>query len=93
MIVVVLLLRLLLLLLLLSPPCYPTLTQALRCGSMPPLASARVPLYSTERSMLGSFPNIRPNSVTPTRCVRPPPSRHSTRTPRGSAPHDSRYTT
>ena len=71
--------------------------------SCPPPGFARLPPtqpasrlrnpYSTERAILGSFPNIRPNSVSPTRCVRPHPSCHSTGTPRGSAPHVCRLTT
>ena len=42
--------------------------------------------------MLGLFPNMHASLVTPTRCVRPPPSRHLTRTPRRSAPHDCTLT-
>ena len=75
-----------LLLLLLLPPSSPTLTQRLRCGSIQPplLPASHVPNpYSTETAMLGSFPNLGPSSVTPTRCVRPPPSHHSTRSPGG----------
>ena len=67
-----------------------TLTQPLRYESMPLalLPASHLPKpSSTERAKLGSFPIIRPNSVIPTRRVQPPPSRHSTRTPRGSAPH------
>ena len=90
------LLLLLLLLLLVSParPC--TLIQPLRCGSMPPaiLPASDLPNpCSTERAKLGSFPIIRPHSVAPRRCVLPPPSRHSTRTPRGSASHVYTLTT
>ena len=83
-VVVVLLLRLV------YPARSCTLTQPLCYGSMSPalLPASHLPnLCSTERAKLGSFPNILHNSVTPTRCVRPPPSRHSTRSPRGSAPH------
>ena len=60
------------------PPPPPTLVQPLCCGSIPPpppplLPASHLPNpYSTERAMVGSLPNIRPNSVTPTRCVRPP---------------------
>ena len=69
-----LLLLLRVLLLLFSPPSSATLTQPLRYGSMPPppplLPASHLPnRYSTERAMLGSFPNMWPNSVTPTRCV------------------------
>ena len=88
--VLVLLLLLLLLLLLSSPPRSCNLPQPLRRGSMPPalLPASHLPKpYSTERAKLGFVPNIRLNSVTPTRRVRPPPSRHSTRTLRGSAAH------
>ena len=84
------------LLLLLSPASSPSLTQPLRYGSMPTslLPASYLPNpYSTERAMSGSFPNIRPNSVTPTMCVPPRRSRHSTRTPRGSAPHVCTLTT
>ena len=35
---------------------------------------------STGRAMLGLFPNMRPSSLTPTKCVRPPPSCHWTGT-------------
>ena len=92
-----LLLLLLLQLLLVSPPPSSTLTQPLGCGSMPPpplLPASHLPdPCNTARAKLGSFPNIRPNSVTPMRCVRPPPSRYSTRTPWGSAPHVCAITT
>ena len=80
----------LLLLLLVSPARSGNLTQPLRCGSMPPtlLPDSHLPKpTNTERATFGSVPIIRPNSVTPTRRVRPPASRHSTRTPRGSAAH------
>ena len=43
--------------------------------------------------MLGSFPNIWPNAVTPTRCAQPPSLCHSIRSPRGSAPHVLRLRT
>ena len=43
--------------------------------------------------MLGLFPNMRPSSLTPTKCVRPPPSRHLTGTPRGSVTQDCTLTT
>ena len=90
--VLLVLLLLLLLLLLVCPARSCTLTQPLRCKSMPPaiLPASHLPKpSSTERAKLGSVPIIWPNSVTPTRRVRPPPSRHSTdtRTLRGSAPH------
>ena len=93
-----LLVLLLLLLLLLSspPPRSCNLAQPLRCGSMPPalLPDSHLPKpSSTDRAKLGFVPNIRLNSVTPTRRVRPPPSRHSTRTPRGSPPHVCTLTT
>ena len=95
-VVVVVLLLLLLVVVVVSPARSYTLTQPLRRGSMPP---ALLPAFylpkpsSTERAKLVSVPIIRPNSVTSTRCVRPPPSRHSTRTPRGSAPHVCTLTT
>ena len=91
-----LVLLLLLLLVLVSPGLSCHLPQPLRCGSMPPalLPASHLPKPSnTERAKLGFVPIIRPNSVTPTRRVRPPPSRHSTRTPRGSAPHVCTLTT
>ena len=91
-----LLLPLLLLLLLSSPPRSCNLAQPLRCGSMPPalVPASHLPKpSSTERAKLGFAPNIQLNSVTPTRHVRPPPSRHSTRTPRGSPPHVCTLTT
>ena len=91
-----LVLLLLLLQLLVSPARYCTLTQPLRCGSMPPalLPTSHLPKpCSTERAKLGSVPIMGPNPVTPTRRVRPPPSRHSTRTPQGSAPHVCTLTT
>ena len=47
---------------------------------------------STGRAMLGLFPNMRRSSLTPTKCVRPPPSRHSTGTPQGSVPQDCTLT-
>ena len=47
----------------------------------------------TDRAKLGFVPIVRLNSVTPTRRVGPPPSRHSTRTPRGKAPHVCTLTT
>ena len=62
-----LLLRIMLLLLLQQSPSSPTLAQTRRCGSIPPLllTACHLPtLYSTERVMLASFPNMRPNSVT-----------------------------
>ena len=93
---VLLLLLLLLLRLLSSLPRSCNLAQPLRCGSMPPalLPASHLPKpSSTERAKLGFAPNIRLNSVTPTRRVRPPPSRHSTRTPRGSPPHVCTLTT
>ena len=80
------------LLLLLLPPSSATFTQPLRCRSIPPSplppASDIPNPYITERAMLGSFPDMRPSSVTPHRCVRPPVWRHSNRIPRESAPHD-----
>ena len=80
----------------LLPHPHPTL--ALRAHAPPPPppllpASHLANPYSTERAKLGSFPNIQPNSVTPTRCDRPPPPRHPTYIPRGSAPHVCRRTT
>ena len=90
------LLLLLLLLLLIFPTRSRTLTQPLHCGSMPPaiLPASQLPNgCSTERAKLGSFPNIRPNAVTPARCVRPPPSSYSARIPRGSAAHVCTLTT
>ena len=68
----------LLLLLLLSPPSSPTLTQPMRCGSMPPPlppASHLPNAYTTARAMFGTFPNTRPDTVTPRPCVRPLSSR------------------
>ena len=93
-----LVLPVLLLLLLLSspPPRSSNLAQPLRYGSMPPalLPASHLPKPSSpERAKLGFAPNIRLNSVTPTRRVRPPSSRHSTRTPRGSPPHVCTLTT
>ena len=92
------LLLLLLLLLLSSPPppvlqTPPTLAFA---GPCPPhiLTASHLPKpSSTERAKLGFVPNIRLNSVNPTRRDRPPPSRHSTHTPRGSPPHVCTLTT
>ena len=78
------------------PPRSSNLAQPLRCGSMPPalLPASHLPKPSrTERAKLGFAPNIRLNSPTPTRRVRSPPSRHSTRTPRGSRPHVCTLTT
>ena len=89
-------LLLLLLLLLSSPPRSCNLAQPLRCGSMPTalLPASHLPKpSSTKRAKLGFAPNIRLNSVTPTRRVRPPSSRHSMRTPRGSPPHVCTLTT
>ena len=40
-----------------------------------------------------SLANMRPSSVTPARCVRSPPWRQSTHTPRGSPLHDCRLMT
>ena len=85
-----LLVLLVLLWLLVSPARSCNLPQPLRCASMPPALLPASPLLkpsSTERAKLGSVPIIWLNSVTPTRRVRPPPSCHSTRAPRGSAPH------
>ena len=70
---------------------HPRPTPTMRVHPPPLLPPSHLPsLYNTERAKLGSLPNMRPNLVTPTRCVRPPPSPHSTRTPPGSQPHDCR---
>ena len=93
---VLLLLMLLLLLLLSSPPPVLQRGPTLALSSMPPalLPDSHLPTpSSTERAKLGFVPNIRLNSVTPTRHVCAPPSRHSTRTPQGSPPHVCTLTT
>ena len=59
------------------PPRSRNVTQPLRCESMPPalLPASHLPKPSrTERAKSGSVRIIRPNPVTPTRRVRPPPA-------------------
>ena len=66
---------LLLLPLLLQSLSSPTLVKPARCTSTPAPcipASQRSKPCNTQSTMLGSIPNMRPSSVTPTMWVRPP---------------------